>query len=466
MPSTACASPSHLPNGAGLQGLLTIAELRQLHPRIPVGGGSWAAVGNRMGTLQNVQWSGDLSGSPFLTALQGASAEGLAVKLTVDLHQNNPKNVFTSGDLFCYGRVLGSIGPALAGELAQVVPGRYLPTFSGPTSAAVEPAPATRQVIPRARVGVALQAEAIGAARDATSANAAAAPPAPWNPAFAVVRQSSSQALLNIDIGGCILLNGTRTLTTPAAFPPTEHLKLTQESPLACLIWRTRICAVCEWGRRYRVQYQPLESTSKNCNLVTNSGVFTIPLTEDEANSYQTNPLAIQVNSTTVVQENADGLWADVSVSSQRLECGGGQTVRRKSWFACSAIRLAGTNPPVTIDVQLVEWLPNASNPTLSPSTDVGMTIGQTDANGLADITTSVNVPDITLSTMRQPLDSQVYYISLTDPLGNAIGDGPTNLFQFRRSRFSCGKLSVLRPTRPGATSARSSPPTRVSIRV
>jgi hypothetical protein len=121
-----------LPNGAGLQGLMTVPELRQLNGRIPLQIGSWVAVGNWMGTLQDVQWSGDISGSPFLSSLQAVSAQGLAVKLTVDLHQNNPGNIFTVGDLFCYGRVLGSIGPAFAGELAQVVPGRCLQTFTKP----------------------------------------------------------------------------------------------------------------------------------------------------------------------------------------------------------------------------------------------------------------------------------------------------------------------------------------------
>jgi hypothetical protein len=422
-----------LPNGAGLQGLMTIAELRQLYPRVPVRSGSWTAVGNWMGTLQNVQWSGDISGSALLTALKGVSAQGLAVKLSVDLHQNNPGNNFTSGDKFCYGRVLGSIGPALAGELDQVVPGRYLPTFSGPPSAAVEAAPRTRQVI-SAREGVAMEAAAIAVARDAASASEAATPLQPWNPAFAVIRQSESQTLLNIDIGGCILLNGGADPNNPSGFSSDGTFEV--DSGIVVGVFdgtNDSFVPLTNGSITLSTQYQPLESTSKNCNLVKNSGVFTIPLTEADGTGYQTNPLGIQVNGTTVVQENADGLWADVSVSSQRLECGSGQTGQAKIMVRVFGnAPPVGTAPPVTIDVQLVEWLPNDPQPpSLGPSTDVGLTIGQTDANGLADITTSVNVPDITLSEMRQPLASQVYYITLTDPLGNAIGDGtPLNLFQ------------------------------------
>ena len=101
------------------------------------GGGSWTVVGNWMGALQEIVWSGDLSGSPLLLALKAVSGNSLAVKFTVDLHQNNPKNVATAGDLFCYGRVLGSIGPTCDGELAQVVPGRCLQTVSGAHTAAM-----------------------------------------------------------------------------------------------------------------------------------------------------------------------------------------------------------------------------------------------------------------------------------------------------------------------------------------
>ncbi len=51
-------------------------------------------------------------------------------------------------------------------------------------------------------------------------------------------------------------------------------------------------------------QYQTLNSTPKTARSVKNSGVFTIPLTAGDGNAYKTNPLAIQVNGTTVAQEN------------------------------------------------------------------------------------------------------------------------------------------------------------------
>ena len=39
------------------------------------------------------------------------------------------------------------------------------------------------------------------------------------------------------------------------------------------------------------------------------------------------------------------------------------------------------------------------------------------------NITTTVNVSDMTIPAIRQPLDSQVYLISLKDPDGQTVGD-------------------------------------------
>jgi hypothetical protein len=410
-----------LPNGAGLQGLMTVPELRQLNGRIPVSGGSWTAVGNWMGTLQNVQWSGDISGSPILTALQAASAQGLNVKLTVDLHQNNPQNVFSSGDMFCYGRVLGSIGPAFPGELAQVVPGRCLQTVAAqqPSAMMAASAPGADLTPPRERV--AAKMAALADIRRATTRNALTAaaassvPPQPWNPAFAVIRQPGGQELLSLDIAGCILLNVQGTPSNPTSDGTFEVDSGITVGVLD--LASKQFVPFANGNITISPQYKQLVSTLKNCMLVENSCMFTIPITASDGSSYQTNPLAIQVNGTTVAQENQDGSWADVSVSSERLECGSNQTGQAQVMVrAFGNPPPAGTAPPVTVSVQ----------PLRSPAqpTDLGIAIGQTDANGLADITTAVNVPNLTLPALRQPLDSQVYYISLSDLSGNVIGDG------------------------------------------
>jgi hypothetical protein len=421
-----------LANGAGVQGLMTVPELRQLNGRISGARGSWGAVGNWMGTLQDVQWSGDISGSPLLTALQAASALGLAVKLTVDLHQNNPKNVFTSGDVFCYGRVLGSIGPALAGELAQVVPGRCLQSFVPAATIAAARAPVVQpsKRVLQGRDRVAEQTMALGAMRDARAKNTVArapatAPPDPWNPAFAIIRQANSQSLLSVDIGGSILLKAS-----PQPRPTTSDGKFEVDAGITVGVFNlasNKFIAFTNGAITISPQYHPLASTAKNCALVKNSGVFTIPLTAADGNGYETNPLAIQVNGTTVAQENESGLWMDVDVSSQRLQCGGAAPGQAQIMVRAFGNPVVATQPPVSSIVQLVQWIfQNGEwiNPqNLPTSADVGLTIGTTDANGLAPIVVAVNIPDITLPGIRQPLDSQVYYIFLSDPEGNVIGD-------------------------------------------
>ena len=409
-----------LANGAGLAGVMTVPELRQLNPRVPVNRGSWSFVGNWMGTLQQVVWSGDLSGSPLLLALKAAGAEGLAVKFTADLHQNDPKTVSTSGDLFCYGRVLGSIGPAFAGELAQVVPGRCLRTVAGPESVAMAEAVRDSPRRLQSRERVAKQTAALAEFRAARSAHSAA--PAPWSPAFAVIGQAGSQPVLSIDIGASILLKMTPAVD--GAFEVGSGIALGTVN-LANGQFVPFVGGSLSFVSPS--QYRPLVSTQKNCELVKNSGVFTIPLTAAEVENASANPLAIQVNGTTVAQESSSGLWMDVSVSSNRLECSGGQLGQAQIMVRKFGEPVAGTAPPVTSVVQLFQWILHDgvwTNPkTLPSSNDVGVSIGTTDANGVADITIRVNVPDITVPLIREPLDSQIYLISLNDADGNTVGD-------------------------------------------
>lgn len=413
-----------LPNGAGLQGLMTVPEIRQLKARIAIAQSSWGAVCNWMGTLQDVQWSGDISGSPLLMALQAVSAQGLAVKLTVDLHQNNPGNNFTSGDVFFYGRVLGSIGPALPGELAQVLPGRCLQKVTpAATAAALDRAMPTGQRVLQGRDRVVAQTMALGALRDSLTTEAAAAAPAPWNPAFAIVRQADSQNLLSIDIGGCILLQATQDPNNPSGLASDGKFEVDSGIVVGVFNLATKkFVAFANGAISIVPQYQQLSSTPKNCMLVKNSCVFTIPLTAADGDSYKTNPLAIQVNGTTVAQEYDSGYWIDVSVSSQRLECGSSQTGQSQIMVRKFGNAVVDEKPPVTSSVQLIDW--TQGGPSLSPSTDVAISFGKTDANGLADITTTVTVTDIALPPTRQPLGSQVYYILMSDSNKRPIGDG------------------------------------------
>jgi hypothetical protein len=439
-----------LPNGAGFQGLMTVAELRQLNGRIAGARSSWGAVGNWMGTLQNVVWSGDLSGSPLLQALQTAGVNGLAVKLTADLHQNNPATMFTSGDMFCYGRVLGTIGPALPGELSQVVPGRCIQSYSPPpppnapmamAAAAPQPAPARRaggREVLAAKTGsmepmpeIAPEAAQNEAPAGVSMAAAPPSPPSPWNPAFCVIRPNPSDGsgTLDLDIGGSILLATTgkgKTLAANGTFAVSTGIAVGVVNPAT-----QQFTPFTNGALTFNGQYQPLTSTSKNCVLVANSGVFSIHLTAADMTNAAATPLAITVNGTPVAEELPSGYWMDVDAASQRLQCGGGVNGQDQIMVRQWGNAVTGVTPPVTATVSLVEWEQDATgqwgNPTPLPtSTDLGISFGTTDANGLAAVTTTINIADGTLPAIRQPLDSYVYYVTLADPQGNAIGDGPS----------------------------------------
>jgi hypothetical protein len=91
------------------------------------GGGDNSAAAMYQSVLWGLEW-GDVSGSPFLTALQTAAADGLlSVKFNVDgvnLNFRDPE--------FLRGRITGTIGAATATEPVHFVRGRqFMTTSSG-----------------------------------------------------------------------------------------------------------------------------------------------------------------------------------------------------------------------------------------------------------------------------------------------------------------------------------------------
>lgn len=95
-------------------------------------GGCWQS------TIEEVLWSGDYQQSTLLACMKkywekGAVLPGgdvcsgaLSVKFVVTLYNTNQADKKTKGDTFAYGRVTGTIGPALQKEPEYFPPGRYL----------------------------------------------------------------------------------------------------------------------------------------------------------------------------------------------------------------------------------------------------------------------------------------------------------------------------------------------------
>lgn len=90
-------------------------------------GGDIDAGATYQSVLTHLQW-GDISASPFLSALKAAATDGL---LSIKFNVDNINMDFTSPDFMC-GRIAGTIGPATAFEPRHLVIGRqFMAASSG-----------------------------------------------------------------------------------------------------------------------------------------------------------------------------------------------------------------------------------------------------------------------------------------------------------------------------------------------
>lgn len=438
-----------LPNGeGGFSGKLSVPELRYMGQRVNVPWGSWAYVGNWMGMLSEVRWFGDISGSAFLQQFQKASKDGIAFKIAMDLHQNSDATRMLTGDMFCYGRILGIMGPALPGELAQVVPGRILST---PPKQRAQPRTLTAEAATegtsaleaelRTRLGNTIgksidelaklagtgDEDTAGASlRNTPAAAEAAAAPAPWNTVFALVRQVGSNSLLHLDLSFAILLNhGWKKVQNGAAFPatelPTSDGTFVVDSGIQVgVLTSSGVQPLSNGAVSFANQYQQLNSPNKTCKLIKNSGMVDVPLTDAEAKLLVNSPLVITVNGTPVLQEPDSGYFMDLSLDSLRLYSGQDTTIQ---------VMARKFGQPLPVGSKPVTWVVLDQNNV--PITDNQITLAYaspTDANGLATLkVTATSSQDIVIPLSRGPLDSLVFFAYLLGPDHQPIADGNSN---------------------------------------
>lgn len=421
-----------LADGSGFSGLLSVPELQFLNQRTADQIGSWSAVGTWMGQIAQVTWNPDAGSSPFLAQFKVACGSGIAVKLTVDLHQNSPQTRLTPGNLFCYGRVHGSLGPIKAGELAQVVPGRQIATppedqpLAAAASVAKKPPVDLSKLVGRTIDERFRAAPAAGGA--ALAAAAAASPPAAWNMAPAQVTPtqatSGAKALLHVDLGGSIWVNGT---IQPNGVGVSDG-KFVVDSGIV-LGFQTaagKFQAFAQGAVSFADQYQLLDSQNKQVNLVRSAGMVDVPLEPGEAAQVAHRPLMIQVEGTTVLQEPANGLLLGSQPLAARLEPGGKAAVQ---------LMARSFGQPI-VGQQPVTW--QIVNPQNQPSTEISVAwVGSTDAHGIATLNVSTPTGDVALPAVRKPLDSQLYFVILLDSTGQPIGDGSVSVSVLRFQSYS-----------------------------
>lgn len=418
-----------VPGGGGFSGLVSVPELQDLYGRViaPNSRSSWSAVGTWMGQITDVTWNAGTSSSAFLEQFQQACQLGVAVKLTVDLHQNNFNTRLTPGNMFCYGRVLGSLGPVKPGELAQVVPGRLIST---------PPATSTQDVMmtapqPRKAVGAMPINDRFGGGEEAgpelmTAPNPQASTPDPaleWNPAPAQISQTTSESMLHVDLGGSLQLQGTKDSNGIWS----SNGQFLQDSGITIgVLTSSGIQPLANGqGLSFANQYVPLDSQNKQVDLVTNSGLVDVALEASEVSLVADNPLVVTVNGTTVLQEPSNGLLIGSEPFSVRLTPGGSSTVQLMArQFGAPVVG----QQPITWQVDAV----TDEDGDTSPSTNVTLAWnGSTDSNGVATLTVSTVTQDPTLPAYRDPMDSQVYYVTFFDSSGQ-IGDGNANVSVLR----------------------------------
>jgi hypothetical protein len=106
------------------------AAFTDIWSRAASGGGDIGAGAMYQSVLTRLEW-GDVAGSPLLAELRAAAADGLlSIKFNVDSYNMD----FRSPE-FTLGRIVGTIGPAAAGEPHHFVAGRQLmarPAAGGP----------------------------------------------------------------------------------------------------------------------------------------------------------------------------------------------------------------------------------------------------------------------------------------------------------------------------------------------
>lgn len=293
------------PGGYGLSASVAVPQLRDLYFLRGNAGiqGLQVACGTWHQRVRVEQWRNPSGRSAALARLSASGATELDLKLTVDMFQTDPLQQQTSPIDYCYGRLMGTLGPVTPGMPRQIVPGRRL----------YVPPSTTLAMTPLAR----LQPKTREAAQVAASETSGAAP---WNNTDARVVQAGGTSYLVVDFG----------TTTPLAeggqgsFACGTGLTFGYSSNGQFVPFQSQ--GYTAGGKLVSISEQlstlpPPEALEAHCNAVyyPNAGVVQLQLTQAEASAISSLPLCIQSDGATVLQENASGYYVNFEVASCRM---------------------------------------------------------------------------------------------------------------------------------------------------
>jgi hypothetical protein len=295
--------------GVGFSGACDVPQLRDLFFGRGDAGveGLQVACGTWHQRLHVEQVSDPKGTSAVLASLGIRAGSELDVKLSVDMFQTSPLQQFTPGNMYCYGRLMGSIGRAEAGDPKQIVPGRRL--YSALSIASLK-APASVNAAPVLT-------------RQAAEQEAAAAASAPvpfWNNTDARVVTSAGRSCLLVDMGTSTPLkapsNGTFDIGSLAlgylqgsTFVPFESQGTQRAGKLASVSSQ-----LCDYVAL------PAAAELRDSAYLRNAGVVQLDLTAAEAKALGSSPLCIQSNGSTVLQENTTGYYVNTEAASCRMQ--------------------------------------------------------------------------------------------------------------------------------------------------
>lgn len=295
--------------GVGFSGACDVPQLRDLFfgrgdagvPGLQVACGTWH---QRL----HVEQASDPKSSAALASLGIRAGSELDVKLSVDMFQTSPAQQFTTGNMYCYGRLMGTIGGVEAGDPKQIVPGRRL--YSALSIASLK-APGGGNEAPI------LTRQA--AEREADAPGASSAPF--WNNTDARVVTSEGRSCLLVDMGTATPLkspsNGTFAIGSTLAlgylqggtFVPFESQGTRRGAELASVT--SQLCDDVPL---------PAAAQYRDSVYLRNAGVVQLDLTEAEAKAVGSSPLCIQSNGSTVLQENTTGYYVNTEAASCRMQ--------------------------------------------------------------------------------------------------------------------------------------------------
>ena len=295
--------------GQGFSGALAVPQLRDLFFNRGDAGvaGLQVACGTWHQRLR-VERAENPSASAVLGLLGVAIGSELDVKLSVDMFQTSPSEQFTTGNMYCYGRLMGTIGAVSSGMPMQVVPGRRLYA-----SAAFQSAAAASRAPAKAAVLTRQAAERLGAP---------SAPAAPlWNNTDARVVTSGAQSHLLVDMGTATPLktpsNGVLNVGAQLAF---GYLREGDFVPFESQGTTFAGKAVSAQSQLTDYVALPEAAAFRDSAYLRNAGVVQVALTSAEVKALSTSPLCIQSDGVTVLKENPSGYYVNGEAASCRLQ--------------------------------------------------------------------------------------------------------------------------------------------------